>query len=301
MLTGIGLCAALLVNGGLGEPVATSLAALPPGLLAGLVALAAGRSARDHLPTERRGLRWATVFPGAGLIAIAAGLSTDPWWVPPIAAAGVVVVAPLLSDLDRRRGPRGLPPILLVTSTVGLFYTLPDPEEAALFLGVAAALSLLAVPPIRAWYGPSGSWVVAGAFVWTVAAGGYGRASAIIGGIGCLGAFVAEPIAHRMARPSGARRGTWATAIVHAASVLIAARVAGLQADPGVALTIAAANLAVVVAALAWVERSRPLRRSLGAGDQSPDERPFLGRDQTSPHEEDIYDERRDHEHPPEH
>jgi hypothetical protein len=186
-------------------------------------------------------------------------------------------------------------------STVGLFYTLPDPEEAAVLLGVAAALSLLAAPPIRAWYGPAGSWVVAGAFVWTVAAGGYGRASAIIGGIGCLGAFVAEPIAHRMARPRVVQRGTWVIAIVHGATVLVSARVAGLQPDPGLALTIAAANLAVVVAALAWVEHSHPLRGGPGARDQSPDERPFLGRDQMSPHEEDIHDERPGHQNPPEH
>jgi hypothetical protein len=301
MATGIGLCVALLVNGGLGGPVATSVAALAPGLLAGLVALAAGREAREGLPAERRVLRWGTVLPGAGLIGIAAGLSTDPWWVPPLAAVLVVAAAPLLSNFDRRWGPRGLPPILLVMSTVGLFYTLPDPEEAAVLLGVAAALALLALPPIRAWYGPSGSWVLAGAFVWTVAAGGYGRGSAIIGGIGCLGAFVAEPLAHRLARASGAQRGTWAIAIVHGATVLVAARVAGLQSNPGVALTIAAANLAGLVAALAWVERSRPLRRGLAAREQSPDERPFLGRDQTSPHEDGIHDERPGHERPPEH
>lgn len=293
-------CGALLVNGGFGGPVATSVAALPPGLLAGLVALAAGRNARDELPTERRGLRWALVFPGAGLIAVAAGLSSEPWWVPPIAAATVAAASPLLSDFDRRWGPRGVPPIMLVTSTLGLFYTLPDPEEAAVFLGVAAVLAFLALPPLRAGYGPSGSWVVAGAFVWTVAAGGYGRASAIVGGIGCLGAFVAEPIAHRLARPSGVQHGAFAIAILHGATVLVAARVAGLQSDPGIALTIAAANLAGVVAALAWVERSLPLRRGLGPRDQSPDESPFLGRDQTSPHEEDVRDERPGHEQPPE-
>ena len=287
LLTCAAYCAALLFNGGLGGPVATSVAALPPGLVAAVAALGAARRSEAE-PKLHRWLRRSLVLPGALLIGFASGLATDPTWIPLVAVGAVALAAPAMARFDRRWGTSGLPPVMLAVSVGGLFYTLPDPEEAAILLGVSLPLALLATPPVRRAYGPAGSWVVAGLFVWAVAAGGYGRASAVFGGIACLSLFLSAPIADlvRPHRDPPSRGG--ALIAVHAIIVLLAARVAGLQ-DNGVsAVAIAIAVIAGGATAVWAIGHSAPLGRTRRPMDQSSKQGPFTHGQETGPDEEDV-------------
>jgi hypothetical protein len=283
--TGMAYCVALLVNGGLGGPVATSVAALPLGLAAAVVTLGvtAQRSASEFDRWVRAGL----VLPGALLIGLVSGVATDPPWVPFVTVASVALSAPAVARFDHRWGDSGLPPVLLGVSAVGLFYTLPDPEEAAILVGVSMPLALLAAPPIRRRYGAAGSWMVAGVFVWTVGAGGYGRDSAVVGGLACLGLFLAAPIAEVSASRRRPSRRAAAMVAVHAATVLVAARVAGLQENGMVALGIAVVVIAMAAAVVWSIEHSGRLRDAR-SGDESPDQRPLTHRQEASPDKHDV-------------
>ena len=292
VVTGAAYCVALLVTGGLGGPVATSVAALPPGLVVAAVALGASAH-RRQVESDRR-LRLALLLPGALLVGFASGLAADPPWIPVVAAGAVAISAPAVVRFDRRWGGSGLPPVLMALSAVGLFYTLPDPEEAAILLGVTLPLALLGAPPIRRTSGVAGSWVVAGLFVWTVAAGGYGRASAIVGGITCLGVFLATPIAELVRSRRGRPRHGVGIAAVHAVTVLIASRVAGLQANGILALAMAIGLTAVAVAADWLIEHSGRLRDPR-SGHQPPDQHPLARRQEAVPDEHGIQAEHDGH------
>jgi hypothetical protein len=285
IVTGAAYCVALLVNGGLGGPVATSVAALPPGVVAAVVTLGAAARRRDAEPD--RWLRRALLLPGALLVGLASGLATDPAWIPLVTVGAVAVSVPAVARFDRRWGARGLPPLLLALSAGGLFYTLPDPEEAAILLGVSVPLALLAAPPLRREYGTAGSWIVAGLFVWTVAAGGYGRDSAMIGGIACLGIFLASPIADRLRAHPHPLRHAVTLVPVHAVTVLLAARLAGLQEKGIVALAIAIGLIAMAVAAVLSLEHSGLLRDS-PSGDHPADQGPLARRQEAGPDERDV-------------
>jgi hypothetical protein len=272
LLTGGAYCVALLVNGGFGGPVATSVAALPPGLVAAAVALGAAAYRRDAGSN-----RWALLLVGAVLVGSASGLATDPPWIPPVVIAAVSLSAPAMGRFDRRWGASGVSPVLMALSAGGLFYTLPDPEEAAILLGASMPLMLLSAPLIRGAYGGSGAWAMAGLFVWTVMAGGYGRESAIVGGLACLGVFAAAPFASLgRAQPPSSQR-TVTLAAVHAASVLIASRVVGLQENAVVALAIGVTLIALATLAVWSIEHSGRLGDP-GPGDHSADHGPFAGR-----------------------
>ena len=89
-------------------------------------------------------------------------------------AAGVAVV---LADFDVRWRHRGLGPVLLPVSLLGVYATVPDTEMALVALGAALPLSLLGWPVALASWGRAGAWAVAGSLVWVTASGGVGRAS----------------------------------------------------------------------------------------------------------------------------
>jgi hypothetical protein len=260
------------------------VASLPPGLVVAVIVLGIAAHRRETEPDPR--LRWALLLPGSLLVGFVSGLATDPPGVPIVAVVAAALSGLAVTRFDRRWGPVGMSPVVLVVSAGGLFYTLPDPEEAAILMGVALPLVLLGVPRLRREYGIPGSWVVAGLFVWTVLAGGYGRDSAVIGGIACLGAFIASPIAERLRpRPGRARRGV-ALITVHAATVLTAARVAGLQQSGIVALAMAVPLIALATGALLLIHHSGRLRSN--ARDDSPHETPLARRQQPRPHEDEV-------------
>ena len=294
ILTGAAYSAALLASGGFGGPVATSVAALPPGLVAALVAL--GSAGRRSEVESDRWVRRALHAPGALLVGLASGLATDPAWIPLMAVAAVAASAPAIARLDRRWGGSGLPPVLLAMSAVGLFYTLPDPEEAGILLGVSIPLALMGAPRFRRTYGTAGSWVVAGLFVWTVAAGGYGRPSALVGGMACLGVFLAGPMAEVLRRRQGPPRRRLGITAVHAVTVLVAARVAGLQESGVVALAMAVALIGLATAAVWAIEHSGGPRDARPTGEQSPDQSPLPHRQEPNPHEPGVEGQGHDHD-----
>ena len=241
---------------------AAASAELHAGLLMGVLALAVGLLAA--LPG--RGRR-ASLVPVAGLlfaVALAAGvqltlgLPGEPVPGPALGLAIVVAavgVAALLADFDARWRHRGLGPVLLSVSLLGVYATVPDTEMALVAVGVALPLSLLGWPwPLAAW-GRVGAWMVAGSLLWVVASGGVGRGSAVIGGIACLGLLAVEPIARRLhpdrrsvlSRLPGGLLGAPVAAVVQLLLVYVASRVAGTRSSVAAAATIAMAGAAVAV------------------------------------------------------
>jgi hypothetical protein len=101
---------------------------------------------------------------------------------------------------DRRWGNTGCTPVLLAISVVGLYYTVPDPGDALVVLGVALPIAMLGWPWPVARLGSTGGFAVAGLLAWVVVRGGSGRQSSIVGGMACLGLLAIEPVARRFRR-----------------------------------------------------------------------------------------------------
>ena len=232
------------------------------GLLLGVVALAVGLMLA--LPGRGRG---AAPVPVAGLlfaVALAAGIQLtlglpgEPVPGPVLgllAVAAAVGVAALLADFDARWRHRGLGPVLLTISLLGVYATVPDTEMALVAMGAALPLSLLGWPwPLAAW-GRAGAWMAAGSLLWVVAFGGVGRGSAVVGGIACLGLLAVEPIARRLhpgrrsvlSRLPGGPLGALVAAAVQLPLVYVASRVAGTRPSVAAAAVLAMAGGAVAV------------------------------------------------------
>ena len=198
--------------------------------------------------------------PGAAVVATSTDLVDVPW-IRVTVATGAVLGGWTMASLDRRWAADGLVPPLLALSAVGIYFTVPDTEEAMVLLGVAAPLAVLGWPLRLARMGTGGSLAVTGFLCWTVAAGGYGRPSSIVGGLACLGLLFVEPLG-RLATGGSAwtwRRGRYApyaAMAVHLALVYVASRVAGLRRTVPAAIGVAGAELVLATAALAVVGRT---------------------------------------------
>ena len=216
------------------------LAGLVMGMIAlavGLVLALAGRG-RGTAPVPVAGVLFAVALVAG--VQLTLGLPGEP--VPGpflglLAVAVAVFVAALLADFDARWRHRGLGPVLLTVSLLGVYATVPDTEMALVAVGAALPLSLLDWPrPLAAW-GRAGAWTVAGSLLWVVASGGAGRGSAIVGGVACLGLLAVEPVARWLhpdrrsvlARLPDGPLGAPVAAAVQLALVFVASRVAGTQ------------------------------------------------------------------------
>jgi hypothetical protein len=240
---------------------AAASAELHAGLVMGVLALVVGLLAA--LPGRGR----ASPVPVAGLlfvVALAAGVQLTiglPGEPVPGPLLGLLIVVPavgtaaLLADFDVRWRHRGLGPVLLTVSLLGVYATVPDTEMALVAVGVALPLSLLGWPwPLAAW-GRAGALAVAGSLLWVVASGGVGRGSAVIGGIACLGLLAVEPIARRLhphrrsvlSRLPDGPLGAPVVAAVQLPLVYVASRVAGTRSSVAAAAAIAMAGGAVAV------------------------------------------------------
>lgn len=244
---------------------------VPLAVVAGTVLVAAA----GVIPVHRRG--WtaagaAAAVPGACVVAWGSGLR-GPEWIEPVVAAAIVAGGWTLADLDRRAATArlGLGPVLFAVTAAGIFATTPDTERALVLLIVAALTAVLAWPVTFAVLGRPGAYAVAASTVWIVAVEGRGRTGAIVGGLACAGLLVAEPLGRVLVRSAGgalSKAGTAlrsgplavvALAVVHAAIVAVASRVAGFEATAGGALRIAGPLLGaatMVTAAVAWTDRS---------------------------------------------
>jgi hypothetical protein len=203
---------------------------------------------------------------GAASVAVAAGSVDDRTWVRALVLAATAIGSLVASRIDRRYCRLGLGPVLFAITAVGVFACVPDTEQAIPLLAASGAALVALWPPVGLRLGASGAYLGVGLVVWTAAVGGVGRPGSVIGGIGCLGVFLFEPVTralsgdrNRFARAperTGEARDAVALAIVHVVTVLFCARVAGFQSSalPAAALVLLAC--ASGVAALALVRRA---------------------------------------------
>lgn len=221
------------------------------GLLAGIVCLAGGGALADARGAPMA-VRAVLMAPGAWLVAERAGL-INPGWVRLLLTAAIVVGACLVADLDYRARWLGLGPVLFCVTVVGMYEAVPDPDIALTLLGVALPLGLLGWPRPLARLGGSGSAAAVGLLGWVSAVGGTARQNAVIGGLACLGLFVAEPLARLLDRRRrsfldrlAVRSRTAAlVAFVHLVPVYVASHIAGLERNVALSGAIAAGDLAV--------------------------------------------------------
>lgn len=261
---------------------------LPEGLVVGLAALAAAGVIADILRAPPL-LAWLLALPGA-LEIVRRGELVDVRWVRYLAVAIAVLGGSVLADFDRRWRRTGATPVLVAVSAVGLFYTLPDVEEAMVFLGVALGIALLGWPWPLASLGRPGSFVVAGFLAWTVVAGGYGRQSSIIGGAACLGLLVVEPLARTIGLAFRGRQvatlvghvrrsNVPAAVLLHLGLVYVASRVAGLRTTVAPAAVIALIEGIVATVFVAWLmlRRTRTCFSPNATHDRRPEVLPERG------------------------
>lgn len=271
-ISAAGLAVAMAAAAGLAET-----GDLPAGLVLGLAMLAAAGVAFDLLAARQWTLP-VLAIPGAWLVA-ARGDLVDVGWIRLLVAGTIVVGGCLVADFDRRWRDAGFAPVLLAVSAAGVYATVPDTEVALVLLAAALALAPLGWPRPLASFGTAGSLAATGMLAWTVAAGGRGRESSIVGGVACLGVFVIEPLARALWGDDqgdgwlGAERAApWLAivpvALAHLVLVAVASRVAGLRESLREAILIIEALLALALF-LGRLARRRSCRPSRSPGRRS--------------------------------
>jgi hypothetical protein len=223
----------------------------PPGLMAGLTMLAAAGlvGGRVRAPAV---VGMALAAPGAWMIVMYGGLA-DVGWVRLLVALGAAVGGALAAAFDHRWRTSGVPPVILAVSVAGLYLVVPETMQVLVVLGVAVPIALLGLGAVVS-LGSAGAYVSAGLLAWTAGIGGAARPSSIVGGLGCLGLLVVEPLARMLTgRGSGLevipRR--WSLVALSAIQVVlagIASRVAGVQRSAGVAALVVFAELGLATA-----------------------------------------------------
>lgn len=159
------------------------------GLVAGLALLAAGGMLAGG---GHPAVRLAAAVPGAVVVARSTDLH-DPGWAMPTIVVATVVGGALVAECDRSLGRRGLTPVLLAVTVLGVYVTTPDTEHARVLVGVALPVALLGWPWPLASLGQAGSLVATALVCWTAVVDGLARPGAVAGGIACLGILVIEP------------------------------------------------------------------------------------------------------------
>lgn len=187
------------------------------GLALAVCLLAAGGVVGDL--TRAPGLlRVLLAAPGALVLAVGAALP-DPAWARVLVAAVAAVGAGLVTDLDSRTRHRGLGPVLVAVTCVGLYESVPNPDFPLVLAGVALPFALFGWPLPFGRLGGGGAASAAGLVAWTAAVGGLGMLSAVVAGVACLGLLAVEPVAHLLLprRRSVLERlpaGLWAPVLV---------------------------------------------------------------------------------------
>jgi hypothetical protein len=240
-----GLLLAAAATAGLQQTVG-----LPVGLSLGLVALAgAGLLGELHGGGP---LTMVAAVPGAWLVVWHSGLVPDNR-LRLLVGGAIVVSGWLVAGFDDRWRGRGLGPVLLAVSVVGVYFTVPDTEQALVALGAALPLAFLGWPWPLAALGRAGAYAATGLLLWVIAAGGVGRGSAVVGGLACLGLLAMEPVSRlvdpgresALERLPDGRSGTVAISLLQLGLVYVAARVAGLRPTVAGAATITLAEFAM--------------------------------------------------------
>jgi hypothetical protein len=211
----------------------------------------------------------AVVFtvPGSVVLATSSGLP-DIAWIRIFVAATAVIGGVLAADFDKRYRRQGLALPLFAISAVGIYYTVPDTEQALVLLAVALVMVVSAWPVPLASLGFSGAFASVGLLAWAVAEGGIGRHASVIGGIACLALLVAEPLSRvgRSRRGSSSIWGStvWSTpaaGMVQLVFVAFGSRVVGLRASVTEAAGLAILELAVAMATIRAMAKRAPATR----------------------------------------
>lgn len=237
----VGFVVALFVSHHLLISTALGLALL---LAGGAVAQWQQLSALPHL---------ALLVPGAVVLADARALRPLlPRWAIVLVIIATIVGGWAGAALDRNSELRGLAPVVYAVTAVGLYATVPDTDFALVLGGVLVPYALVSIagPAVRT--GAAGAAGLAGAVCVVAAIGGYGRPSAIIGGVGCLALLYLAPLL--VTRASRA-----VLVVVQVVLVWFAARVAGRQAFPRRAIIVLLLAELVVAAGFALARRPRSL------------------------------------------
>lgn len=258
-----------LVLAGAGLVGLADVIALPNEVLIGCGALALGGLVADRFRWALTGA--ATALPGAVILSTAPGVPTD--WTRILIIVTVCVGGTAMADVDRRFRNTGLGPVLLALTIAGAYATVPETRRTLVLVGAALPLPLLGWPAPLASLGRAGCYPAVGLLMWCVALDGPFRQGSLIGAAACLGLFLVEPVAHRLAGRRSPIKGIpdeprWLWVIVvaagHLALVYVASRVAGLRDTAGEAGAIAlVAAGAAVVALYALAQRAPvdPVRR----------------------------------------
>lgn len=161
------------------------------------------------------------LLPGAVVVAYSPALrSILPPWADLAVTLGIVAGGWAGAVLDRQAKLRGFAPALYAITAVGLYTVVPDTDFALVLSGALLPLAVLSPLGDGLRTGPAGAAGLAGCVCLVAAVGGYGRPSAIVGGIACLGVLALSPsLLRRMTLP--------AVVAVHVILVWYAARVAG--------------------------------------------------------------------------
>lgn len=164
---------------------------LVPHLWVGLVCLAVAGAV--HRSFSRGSLLSLPVTVlGASFVVQATTVPVDAW-VAWFSLVAVTLSAPAVSAADRYLERASLGPTLFLLSVIGVFFAVPDTEQALVVLGATLPVAALGWPFRLGSLGGAGSFALVGLVIWTVVQGGYGRPGSIIGSALCLGLLVIIP------------------------------------------------------------------------------------------------------------
>jgi hypothetical protein len=143
------------------------------------------------------------ILPFAWVLGTEGGVFTLRWVqiiVVVVASGGAAVVA----HTDRAWRDEALAPALLALTVLGVYFTVPDTEEAAALVGVALPLAALGWPLRLSALGRSGAAASIALVIWVAAIGGRGRPPAIVGSVACLGLLVGLSVGRWLMPRAGA-------------------------------------------------------------------------------------------------
>jgi hypothetical protein len=167
----------------------------------------------------------------------------------------IVLASPLIVEFELRQP--SLAAFAIAMTLGGVFLTVPDTEEILVLLGSALPVFVWAWPKPYVRLG-GGVFPLVGILMWVIAWGGRGREGSIVGAVACLAILLVEPVEARLKRrflPAS----SVATTVIHGVLILIVARIAGLQAAPGMAAVIA--TLALVTGTIGFWALPREAER----------------------------------------
>jgi hypothetical protein len=207
--------------------------------------------------------------PGAFWLALSTDV-TDLVWVRVAIAVLIPLGGYLATDFEKRYSGMGLGVIFYMLATVGVFLAVPDTEWALVLIAVAIPVTLLAWPQVRVCLGVEGVYVALAVFFLITAQGGGPRPASIVGGFGCLGLLLLEPVVMELhpgiVRLTSWPRRDWKGAVVaslpQVVVVVLCSRVAARFTGELPALIVVGITYAVVV--MIAISASREPARRVG-------------------------------------